>query len=159
MNGEEITEDTFAEVATQVCLIREQMRAEGETPASEFEVICSVAFTYFLQEKCDIVILETGLGGRMDATNVINTPELAIITSISKDHTELLGDTLEKIATEKAGIVKENGTVLLYPQKKEVEQVFESVCHAKNADLQKAILPVGVSAYSSEGQTLSLIHI
>lgn len=152
INCEDITEDAFAKVASVVCEERERMRGEGIALASEFEVLCSIAFLYFLQEKCDIVILETGLGGRLDATNIIKTPELAIITSISKDHTQLLGDTLEKIAMEKVGIVKEKGTVLLYPQQETVEQIFVKTCKQKEAQLHFAVLPKQADGFDLSGQ-------
>lgn len=156
INNQEITKEALANVATKVCEMTEQMRINGQAMPSEFEVICTIAFLYFLQEKCDIVILETGLGGRLDATNVIPAPELAMITSISLDHTEILGDTLPKIAFEKAGIIKSGCDVLLYPQSAEVEEVFCTICSNRNAVLHKAILPEHVASYDLTGQTFDL---
>ena len=78
-----------------------------EDHPTEFELITALAMVYFARHKCDIVVLEVGMGGRFDATNAIPVPEAAAIMSISLDHTAILGDTLEKIAFEKAGIVKE----------------------------------------------------
>ena len=156
INNCEIPKESLAKLATKVCAITEQMRQHGDALPSEFEVICSISFLYFLQENCDIVILETGLGGRLDATNIIPAPLLAIITSISLDHTQILGDTLEKIALEKAGIIKPGCEVLLYPQNKEVENVFYNVCSNQNVPLHIATLPECATAYDLAGQTFDL---
>lgn len=83
---------------------------------TEFEFITALAFEWFYKKKCDIVVLETGLGGRYDATNVINKPEVSVITSVSMDHKKILGDTVEKIAVEKCGIIKENGITVVNPE-------------------------------------------
>ena len=85
--------------------IADELEAKGET-ITEFEFITALAFDWFAQRDCDFVVLEVGLGGRFDATNVIDTPEAAAIASISLDHTAILGDTYAKIAFEKAGIIK-----------------------------------------------------
>lgn len=83
---------------------------------TEFELETAMAFLYFSKQNCDVVVLEVGLGGKYDATNVISCPLVSVITSISFDHMNILGDTLEQIATEKAGIIKQNGITVLYPQ-------------------------------------------
>lgn len=101
---------------------------------SFFEWTVGLAFNYFEKEKVDIAIIETGLGGRLDSTNVI-TPLLSIITNISYDHQNLLGETLEKIAFEKAGIIKKNGIALIGEKQKETKNVF-----AKKAKAEKALL-------------------
>ena len=80
----------------------------------EFEIITAIGFLYFRDESCDFVVLECGLGGRFDATNVITSPEVSVICALGLDHTEILGDTIEKIAFEKAGIIKENCPVVVY---------------------------------------------
>ena len=156
INNQEITEEKLANIATKVCKITEQMRQQGLSLPSEFEIICSISFLYFLEECCDIVILETGLGGRLDATNVIPAPLLAIITSISLDHTQVLGNTLEQIASEKAGIIKPGCEVLLYPQCPNVEKVFEITCSEQNASLHKVFLPKEATHYDLSGQTFDL---
>jgi len=99
-----------------------------------FEVLTTVAFLYFIEKKVDFSILEVGMGGRLDATNVCD-PLLSIITSISYDHTEILGDTLQKITREKAGIIRENGFVISAPQEKEVKRVLEAICEQKGSKL------------------------
>lgn len=99
---------------------------------SFFEITVAMAFSYFAEEQVDIAIIETGLGGRLDSTNII-TPELAIITNIGWDHMNLLGDTLEKIAAEKAGIIKQNIPVVLGEVLPETEMVFRQVAAGKQA--------------------------
>ena len=101
---------------------------------SFFEWTTALAFQYFYDNKVDIVILETGMGGRLDSTNVV-VPELSIITNIGEDHKQFLGDTLSKIAFEKAGIIKNNIPVLISEYQKEVYKVFENVANEKNAPL------------------------
>ncbi|HJU46453.1 MAG TPA: Mur ligase family protein, partial [Chitinophagaceae bacterium] len=98
---------------------------------SFFEIAVAMAFDHFAKEQVDIAIIETGLGGRLDSTNII-TPELAIITNISYDHQNMLGDTLEKIAAEKAGIIKPGVPVVIGEQNKETAQVFIDKAAAEN---------------------------
>lgn len=103
---------------------------------TEFEFITAVALNWFCKEKCDIVVLEVGLGGRFDATNIIENPLVSVITSISLDHTKILGDTVELIAAEKAGIIKQNSNVVCYSKQKDsVKQIIKATCHEKNASL------------------------
>jgi len=109
--------------------------ARGLRHPTVFELITALGFIYFKRTACDIVVLEVGLGGRLDATNVIDAPEVAVITNIGFDHMEELGDTLEKIAGEKAGIIKPNCRVVLYSQEKCVEDVIAAVCREKGASL------------------------
>ena len=99
---------------------------------SFFEWTTGLAFDYFAKEKVDIAIIETGLGGRLDSTNVI-TPLISIITNISYDHQNLLGNTLEKIATEKSGIIKKNGIVIISEKQKETKKVFKTKAKEMNA--------------------------
>ena len=108
LNGADIPDAALAELTER---IRPHAEAMSDHP-TEFELITALAFMYFAQEKCDIVVLEAGMGGELDSTNVIDVPELAILTSISLDHTAILGDTIEKIAATKAGIIKEGGDVV-----------------------------------------------
>ncbi|MBI4295829.1 MAG: bifunctional folylpolyglutamate synthase/dihydrofolate synthase [Chloroflexi bacterium] len=101
-----------------------------------FEALTVLSFVYFERKKADFQVVEVGLGGRLDATNVLR-PEVSVITSISYDHMEVLGDTLTKIATEKAGIIKPNGTVVLAPQVDEVSRTIEAVSRERKARLIK----------------------
>lgn len=123
--------DAVSEVRTAV----EILNIRGVHP-TEFETITAAAFLYFKKKQCDFVVLEVGLGGRFDATNIIDCPVVNVITSISKDHTAVLGDTVSEIAFEKCGIIKENGVCVCYPeQDKEALEVIKNTCKEKNAEL------------------------
>ena len=108
IDGRDITNSELCELVEQIKPIADKMQDKP----TEFELITALAFLYFARHKCDIVVLECGLGGRLDATNIIKTPILSVITGIALDHTAILGDTVEKIAAEKAGIIKKNVPVL-----------------------------------------------
>lgn len=133
VNGENIREE---EVGKIVSLIKEKieiMVSEGYSYPTEFEIVTAMAFYYYNQEKVDFVALEVGLGGRYDATNVIDKPVVSAITSISLDHTGILGDTLGKIAFEKGGIIKEDCTTIVYPQQEEASEVIKNICAEKKS--------------------------
>lgn len=108
---------------------------ENNIPITEFEMITAIAIEYFAQEKCDITLLEVGMGGRLDATNAVKDPILSIITRIGLDHTNFLGDTIEEITMEKAGIIKENTPVVLYNEDETVYNIIHKVCEEKNSNL------------------------
>jgi len=105
-------------------------------PPSEFELITAAAFWYFREKNCDYVVLEVGMGGRLDATNVIPTPLAAVISTIGLDHTKHLGDTIREIAFEKAGIIKHGGDVVVYGQGGEAAEVFHEVALERGASLR-----------------------
>ncbi|WP_270659012.1 bifunctional folylpolyglutamate synthase/dihydrofolate synthase [Paraclostridium bifermentans] len=133
VNGENIREE---EVGKIVSLIKEKieiMVSEGYSYPTEFEIVTAMAFYYYNQEKVDFVALEVGLGGRYDATNVIDKPVVSAITSISLDHTGILGDTLAKIAFEKGGIIKEDCPTIVYPQQEEASEVIKNICAEKKS--------------------------
>ena len=111
---QEISGEELAEITTLVRDCADKMAKSGENLPIMFEIVTAVAFEYYRRKKCDVVVLETGMGGRFDATNVIDVPDLAVITTISRDHTQKLGNTLAEIAFEKAGIIKPGGDVLVY---------------------------------------------
>ena len=134
VNGEMIPDDELIKITEYVKPLADTM---AETP-TEFELITCIAFEFFKRRKCDIVVLEVGLGGLLDATNVVSTPEVAVITNIGLDHTDILGNTLEEIAFNKAGIIKENGHAVIYRGTPGVEKVFEDTCREKNTKLKKA---------------------
>ena len=115
INGEMISQEDLAEIISEVKPVVEKLSKQGIEP-TEFEIITFTAFLYFLRQNCDIVVLEVGLGGLLDSTNIIKNSEVSVITSISLDHTNILGDTLLKIAEHKCGIFKEGGNVVGYPQ-------------------------------------------
>ena len=127
VDGVPISGEDLADLTAQVL-----EAAEDET---EFELMTAIAFLHFQRSKCNIVVLETGLGGRLDSTNVIDTPEVAVITRIGLEHTQLLGDTLEKIAAEKAGIIKPGCDAVLYGQDREVEEVVARACRERGVPL------------------------
>ena len=133
VNGVPIPDNNLAEVTGHVKAFADIM-ADHPT---EFELITAIAIAYFEQSGCDIVVFETGMGGRLDATNIIPVPEAAVITSIGLDHVAQLGDTLEMIATEKGGIIKQGGDVVLYPQAPGVEGVIETICMDRKACLTR----------------------
>lgn len=108
INGENIPNDILASLTEQAKSVADNM---ADRP-TEFELITAISFKYFAEEKCDVVVLEVGMGGRLDATNIIGSPLLSVITGIAIDHTAFLGDSIEKIAGEKAGIIKANAPVL-----------------------------------------------
>lgn len=138
----EIPEAAFAAYAERVRAEAEKMAAAGEGSPSEFEQVTALAFLYFAEEACDIAVIEAGLGGRLDATNVIPAPLLAIFTPVSFDHMEVLGDTLALIAAEKAGIIKPGtGAVLSAPQEEEVLQVLKGRAAEMGVPFYAAVLP------------------
>ena len=125
INGEYITKDKLARLYN---IVEEAMKREEEKTGLKptlFEVETAISFLYFKEEKVDYALIEVGMGGRMDATNVIRHPELTVISSISYDHQAFLGDTLEEIAWQKAGIIKESCPVILSENSDEVCKVIE----------------------------------
>lgn len=138
IGNDEIGRDELAEITGYVKTKVDRMLEMGENHPTEFELVTAIAFEYFMREKCDLAVLEVGLGGRFDSTNIIDMPDAAVITTINYDHMEWLGNTLPEIAFEKAGIIKTGCDVVLYEQAKEVEQVFEKVCSERGANLLKA---------------------
>ena len=118
IDGEMIPEETLAALATRLRPIAEEFKAAGDPP-TEFELVTVLGLTWFAEASCDIAVLEVGLGGRLDATNIIPPPLVAVITRIDYDHTAILGDTLAAIAGEKCGILKRGGTVICYPDQEE----------------------------------------
>lgn len=150
VNGVPISDEELADIVEQVQPAAEAL-PEG---ATEFEIITAAAFLWFARQKCDIVVLETGLGGRLDATNLIKEDEVAVITNIGLDHMEYLGDTLGKIAYEKCCIIKPGAAVVAYDSAPEAMEVIR-----RYTEEQGSVLTVpefaaieGLSA-SLDGQT------
>ncbi|MGM9553343.1 MAG: bifunctional folylpolyglutamate synthase/dihydrofolate synthase [Faecousia sp.] len=133
VNGEMISDEELAEITE---FIRPHAEAMQDHP-TEFELVTVIAMEYFARHGCDIVALEVGLGGELDSTNVIAAPEASVICNIGLDHTEVLGDTLEKIAAAKAGIIK-GGDAVIYRGSESVERVFEQRCAETNTRLHRA---------------------
>lgn len=149
VDGEEISDE-------DLCAITEYVKPFAETMddhPTEFELVSCIAFEYFARKECEIVVLEVGLGGELDSTNVIDPPEAAVITNIGLDHTEELGDTLELIASAKAGIIKPGCQTVIYRGTSGVEAVFEEKCKAAGAKLHKADFDsIHLVSHGLEGQ-------
>lgn len=129
LNGENIPEDELAEVATYIRPFADSM---DDIP-TWFEIITAIGFEYFKRKKVDVVVLEVGMGGRLDATNVIEEPLLSVITGISLDHTEYLGNTIEAIAGEKAGIIKSGCPALFGGESTAAQRVIETAAKEKES--------------------------
>ena len=137
-NGQPISENDWARLTQAIMPEVEIVNAEGAFgELTTFEILTAMAYLYFREIGADYQVIEVGLGGRIDATNVVR-PEVCVITSISYDHTDVLGNTLGEIAGEKAGIIKPGAVVLTAPQSPEVMEVIEKVCREKEVRLVKA---------------------
>ena len=138
VNGEVASEDGIAETMTDVIEASERIIKVGGMPPTVFEMITAMGFLYFRRQNCDITVLEVGLGGRLDATNIIDPPLAAVLTRIGLDHTELLGQTVAEIAAEKAGIIKPGCAAVLMRQSAEAEDTVSAICGAENVPLFRA---------------------
>ncbi len=134
LSGQQIPDADVVRLTAKLRALTSQM----EEMPTEFEFVTAMAMEYYREQKADIVVLEVGMGGLMDATNVIPAPEVAVITNIGLDHTDALGDTVEKIAANKAGIFKEGCHAVVYRGTEGVEAVYETLCRGKNIPLHKA---------------------
>lgn len=135
VNGEMISESALCSLVETVFPEVEKMASEGEI-ITEFELIAALAFLWFAEQNCGIVVLEVGLGGRLDATNVIPRPLVSVITALSLDHTKILGDTIEKIAAEKCGIIKPCGVTVCYPEQPPAAlEVIRQTCTERDNQL------------------------
>ena len=135
--------------------VKAQKAIIEEIQPSFFEVTVAMAFDYFAKEKVDIAVIEVGLGGRLDSTNII-TPELAVITNISLDHTNILGDTLREIAFEKAGIIKKNIPIVIGEKDKETEHVFLNKAKAEHAPISFSNIDLTTQNINQKGSLLIL---
>ena len=152
INGVPIPGDRLAEITARVQPIADAM----EDHPSQFELVTAIGMQYFHEEGCQIVVLEVGMGGELDSTNVIDAPELAVITNIGLEHTEYLGNTLAEIAATKSGIIKPGCHCVCYDGAEEVTRVVRAVCAARDVP----VFPVAFSrltpqTYSLEGQTFT----
>lgn len=138
INGENISIENYTRTLSQVKAACDVLVSKGMPHPTVFEVETAVAFLYFYQKKCDYVILETGMGGRTDATNLISHPFCSVITSVSMDHMQFLGNSLAQIADAKAGIIKKGCPVVTVRQKPEVMEVIEKEAKEKNAAIYVA---------------------
>ncbi len=135
VNGQMITEDELASIMTR---LRPEIESANQKSIygrlTVFEILTVLGFVYFSEKKCQMQVMEVGMGGRFDATNVIQ-PEVCLLTSISFDHTAILGNTLTSIATEKCGIIKPGCTVISHPQAEEADHVIQDICSEKGVNL------------------------
>jgi len=153
--GEYITEEALCRITARVRDAADSM----EDHPSQFEIITAIGLLYFAEKNCNIVVLEVGLGGIFDSTNVIDAPEVAVITNIGLEHTEYLGNTLAEIAGNKCGIIKSGADVVCYENEAEVMDVVRRVCEEKGC-------PLHIARYSRiqliekglEGQTFRFLH-
>lgn len=136
VNGERIEREALARLVSGIAEAAASMERDGLAVPTVFEQETVLAFLYFAEKKCDIVVLETGMGGRLDATNVVTTTILEILTSIGMDHMGFLGNTLAEIAKNKAGIIKPKTSVVSARQEAEAGKVIESVCEQQGCTLQ-----------------------
>ncbi len=132
-----ITKPALVRLVAQIKEACEALVAEGKPHPTPFEVETALAFLYFLEQKCDIVILETGMGGREDATNVIKNTKVAVFASIAYDHMAFLGDTFEVLAAQQAGIIKVGCAVVSLPQAPEVRDVLQREAALKEAPFRE----------------------
>lgn len=130
-----IDRELLAELMTEAAAAVDEMGKEGFPQPTAFEIETAVSFLAFVRWRCSVVVLEVGMGGREDATNVIDNVLASVITPVSMDHMHLLGDTLSAIAREKAGIIRQRGTVVSYQKEREAAEVIQEVCSEKEAML------------------------
>lgn len=156
VNEKFIGREDLSRLTEKVKAAAEEMQNCAAGDPTIFEIETALAFLYFVEQKCDIVILETGLGGALDATNVITTPVMEIFASISMDHMEFLGDTLGKIAYQKAGIIKPDTSVVSAMQQPEAMDVICNVCRERDCTFQ-TVDPEQIKdiSYGYEGQSFS----
>ncbi len=142
VDGREISNGDLAHITGIVKEKCDEMVKEGDTHPTEFEIVTAIGMVYFAMQECDYVVLEVGLGGRLDATNAINNPLACVITYIDYDHMEYLGNSLSEIAFEKCGIIKDGAPVISYPeQHSEVSEVIENVCIERKSNFIVAKSP------------------
>ncbi len=168
INGEYIPKTDLCILAEKVIPVQQKLKEQG-LELGQFEFITAVALLYFKEQNCDYVVLETGLGGRFDATNVFEDPICTVITKISFDHTAILGNSLEQIAGEKAGIIKKGVPCVTCVQSPKAGSVIETTCQKLDAPLfvvdadQVQKVDVGVTAttffYKNENYEVSLLGV
>jgi len=135
VDNDYIKKESFAQLMTIIKSVIDKILLEGKVHPTSFEIETALAFLYFLEEQCDIIVLETGLGGTLDATNVIDTTICSVISTISMDHMQFLGDTLTQIATQKAGIIKSGCAVVSAIQEDAAKKVIMEVAKRKLCEL------------------------
>lgn len=154
INNELISEEILEKAVEKTFPIVEKLREDG-CVITEFEYVMALEFLIHSEAECDVVVLETGMGGLLDCTNVIKPPLCTVITRIGLDHTAVLGDTIEEIAEQKCGIIKSGSVVVTSPQRAEALSVIQKTCSEKSVPLiQSESLNVQVESESVSGTTL-----
>lgn len=166
VNGVEIADQDLVRLTEQVAAVSKTLVLPKKETIGAFEFTTALAFLYFLEQGCDIVVLETGLGGRYDATNIIRAPEVCVITPVSQDHTEILGDTIPQIAAEKAAIIKPGAQVVCAPdQAQDAVFAIRAACKTAQAvfcnyPLQYRLLRCDLNGsafvYEKQGYTIAM---
>ncbi len=134
-----MTEQEFADYLTRIAEVVGQMERDGFASPTAFEIETAIAFLYFKEQKCDYALIECGMGGRLDATNVLDKPEITVFSQISMDHMQFLGSTITEIAKEKAGIIKPGSVCIASPQEPEVSRVLEDVCRYNQVPYEEVV--------------------
>ena len=135
IDGEYMPKEVLLPIVEEVKWAAEQMQMKGMPYPTVFEIETAIAFVYFARENCDYVVLETGLGGRLDATNIVKNTKVCVFASISMDHMAVLGNTIAEITEEKAGILKTESVAVSYPQTEEVRKILQQKADEKNIPL------------------------
>lgn len=158
VNGNEISEKDVAMLTEEVKKACDEMVKLGFEHPTTFEIITAIGFLYFYKNNVDIVVLEVGLGGKGDATNAIESSLASVITTISYDHMEVLGNTLEEIAIQKAGIIKDNGIVISYPKSNEAQETIKKIAYEKKAAFVEVPIEKADIKYLSEDYSIFDFH-
>lgn len=152
INGKDIPDEALGRITSMIKEKADIMVAEGYEHPTTFEIVTAIGFMYFMEEKVDYVVLEVGLGGRYDSTNIIKKPIASVLTTIDYDHIDVLGDTLEKIAYQKGGIIKKDSIAVSYPQEEEAMKVLKEI--AEEMDTKFHLSPIEnieIKSVSSSG--------
>ena len=147
VNNKNISDNEMEKLINKINPLIEKYNSESDVPVTLFELETTMAFLYFEEKKCDFIVLETGLGGLYDCTNIIKHPLVSVITSIGYDHMHILGNTLPEIAYQKAGIIKDNSNTVIFEGQPDIDNVFINECKKKNNTLH-IIKKTNISNYS-----------
>lgn len=158
LDGRDIPDETMGRLTEKIKIAADKMLEEGLEHPTTFEIVTALAFLYYEEERPDFVVLEVGLGGRFDSTNIIKNSLCSVITTIAFDHVNELGDTLAKIAYQKAGIIKENGLVISYPQKDKVAEVLKDVSKDMEAELLFSPKDIDIIEENDQGSRFNYIY-
>lgn len=154
VNGEMISGEAYAAWMTRLSSVCDAMQEAGRAAPTAFELETVLAFGWMAQQECDIAVVECGMGGREDATNIISTTVVSVLTSIGMDHMKFLGDSIEEIAWAKGGIIKQNVPVVLQGQSADVEQVIAAICREQQSMLT-IVHPEDITVTSTDARSIT----